>query len=359
MGRSITSSWTRRVRKRAASLPMGDDASRLDLALAAISDRLQIDASILLGVLAADPPPTMLWAEVERAGKSDHGDHARDWTELSSAARMIAEREGSDPLSCWVADADPMDSFALASALLFAAPRRDLVVLATNTDPIVAEIARTALLSETAMRLAPTENRRAHFRRLGGCWRAAPALRAIVRFERVAPNYDGFDPGSAERFDLVVCRGRLSRLSRPAAERHVGRLLRAIRTSGFLLVGPGDHDTPALANLERCVVPGALLYRKRRMNCAAEKHADFEELIAAVEADPTSWEPRWRLACELLRAGYAESALSHLRDAARRHPGEACLWESLAQAYTLLNDQPAAAHALRQAGQGTLVSNAA
>ena len=272
-----------------------------------------------------------------------------DWNELAAAAEVLAASTEAQELSCWVVEpSDPVEVFALASCLARSARGVPLTIVATHSDPLVAEIGRSGLLSETAVRLAPPANREAHFRHLGHCWEVAPALRAAVRFATVTPFDD--TPDNAHLFsrgyDLVVSRGLLSRLGTPATHRFAVRLVRAARHEGFVLVGSGEHDVPPLAELERYVAPGVLLYRKRRNaqspNNSPPLAVDFAALLRSVEDDPTAWEPRWDLARVLLQEGHAEPALTHLREVARQMPETPGIWNALAQAYTLLGDTSAA-----------------
>ena len=57
----------------------------------------------------------------------------------------------------------------------------------------------------------------------------------------------------------------------------------------------------------------------------------------------------YRLGAEAIRAGDADLAVQHLKEAARRQPGEALFDVSLADAYLELGDRTRARQALRRA----------
>jgi chemotaxis methyl-accepting protein methylase len=375
MSRAASTSWVRRVRKRARSLLYGlaDSGTHLEQVVADVSARLKVDPAVLLGSLAGDPVPDGLWTEMRRALRLENGPRLSDWQELTAAAaeavRLVNsgaadDGSGAMPLACWVVEpSDAADAYAVASCLILAAGNAAVQVIVTHADPVVAEIGRTGLAADGVVRIAPERNRQAHFRRLDRCWQAGRELRSVLRFE-TADTMALTNPAGAPQtaaFDLVVSRGFLSRLCPEAAERVLKRVVRRLRHEGFLLVGPGEHDLPALAQLDRHVAPGVLLHRKRLGDAQVlpdGEPEDFTALLIAVEDDPTAWEPRWRLARMLMREGHAEPALVHLREVARQRPDDAAVWTELAQAYTLVDDLPAAEDARRRAA-GLAVRNAA
>ncbi len=354
MSRSAIATWEDRLRKRVGQKTawLCSCPDHLDAAIDAVAQRLRIDPAVLLGVLAKSSE-TGLWLEFERALRPETGARLDDWQELAAAAAELSNAAREDGvLSCWVAEAaDPADVFAVASCMALAAPRKRLDIVATHSDPFFAEVGRTGLLTDSALRNAPDDNRERHFRHLDRCWQVLPALRARVRFE-TRSLVPGQDAGPLKsNFHMVICRGLLSRLCADAASRLGTRLLRRLRSGGFLLVGPGEHDLQVFSPLDRHVAPGVLLYRKCSAQAPAEvfEEIDFAELLSAIEAEPMAWEPRWRLGRALLRGGYAEPAVAHLREAARQQPQDAAIWRTLAQAYTLLGDIDAAGAAQRRA----------
>lgn len=360
MSRSAVTVWTRRGRRRFSqtAAQLAASGPRFEAALAALALQLHVDPVVLLGALAADPRPAALWREIERHGRQYCGPHVSDCSELAAAADAVAATypQSGGPFSCWVAEpADPLEAFALASRLALNDATANVTVVATHSDPLVVEIGRSGLVSDTAIRALPDSSRDAHFRNLGRCWQVAPSLRDVVHFAAAGlfDDRDGVGASARRGHDLVVSRGLLSRLCCQTSQRFALRLIRAARSGGFLLVGPGEHDLPPLVDLERRFAPGVLLLRRRRASRTAAAtgtaHGDFAVLLAAIEASPTAWEPRWRLGCLLLGSGYPAPAIAHLREVARRRPERSSVWKALAQAYTLLGDVEAAEAAQRRA----------
>lgn len=348
MSRSVTSSWNRRVAQRLARAtgcpPLSPD--EVDEALARVARALRMDPIILLGALASKPLPASLWADVLRMLGRGPEPREENWGAVSAAAEAVAAAFPGQPLSCWVVEpAQPVEVFVLASCLLLRSTALPLDVVATNRDPQLAELGRTGLVPESTLLRAPPELR-VHFRHVGRCWQAVPELRAAVRFESTPPGeLAGMQvPPSAGGYHLVVSRGQFARLGKQAARRLAVRLSRSLGADGFLLLSPGDHDEGLFSHLEQVVAPGVLLYRKSDDLSARGRAAvsDFAAMVAAVEAEPSAWQPRWELARFLLREGYAESATCHLRELARWRPESADVWQSLAQAYTLSGDTASA-----------------
>lgn len=367
MSRSARTTWNQRVQKRLAratgQAPLSAEA--LEAALAAVARKMRLDPVLLLGSLAAKPIPTALWHEVLRNVVPQAPLREEDWGATFEAADVIAAAFPEQGLSAWVVEpAQPGDVFILASCLALRSSIARLEVVATHSDPRLVEIGRSGLLSESTVARAPSEVQ-IHFRHLGRCWQAVPELRAAVRFEGAPPcelpGMHGPEVGSG--FHLIVSRGQLARVERDVAQRLALRLSRSLREEGFLLVGPGDHDDHRFGEMEPYVAPGVLLYRKGAASHAVEGIAsDFASLLTAVEADPVAWEPRWQLACLLLREGYAESAMAHLRELARWRPEFPGVWHTLAKAYTLAGDTASAAvannrasHAAESAGAPKLL----
>jgi len=354
MSRSAITIWTQRVQKRLAratgELPL--TPSSLEAALLAVARKLRIDPIVLLGALAAKPSPASLWNDVLQALQPQPAPRDEDWTAIAAAAEAVTAAFAHRTLASWVVEpALPADVFVLAACLATHTPSSHLEIVATHSDPRMVELGRCGLVPEATLLRAPDELR-GYFRHLGRCWQVSPELRGLVRFESVSPcDLPGVQrPASSDGFQLIVSRGRLARLDRTVARRVARRLCGSLCDDGFLLLGPGDHDDRLFGELEPYVAPGVLLYRQRAGLQPLESiAADFAALLAAVEAHPTGWEPRWQLACLLLREGYAESAIAHLRELARWRPDFAEVWHVLSKAHTLAGDRAAAAEASSRA----------
>ncbi len=89
-----------------------------------------------------------------------------------------------------------------------------------------------------------------------GRMKVAPAVRDVVRYERLNLNGAGFD--LRERFDLVLCRNVLIYFDTAAKQRVVSRLLERLDPEGYLFVGHAE----TLTGLEaRAVAAGPTVYR--------------------------------------------------------------------------------------------------
>lgn len=355
MSRSALTIWNQRVQRRLARAtgesPLPEGA--LEAALAAVARNLRVDPVLLLGSLAARPTPASLWNELLRALGSQSAPRHEDWSAVTAAAEAVSGAVGKRNLSGWVVEpSQPGEVFVLAACLAVHCAANRLDIVATHSDPRLVELGHSGLVDEGTLTRAPGEVQ-IYFRHLGRCWQAASELRDAVRFEAVPPcDLPGVRPPSTpDDFDLVVARGQLARLERDAARRVARRLYRALREDGFLFVAPGDHDDRLFGDLEPFVAPGVLLYRKvPALRAGFESVAgDFAALLTAVEADPVAWEPRWQLACLLLREGYGEAAIAHLRELARWRPEYPGVWLMLAKAHTLAGDTAAAALAASRA----------
>jgi len=345
--------WIQRVQKRLARAtgqsPLSIDA--LEASVELVARKMRVDPVILMGALAAKPIPTALWNEVVHGLGPQPPPREEDWTAMAAAAEVVAHAFPGEMLLAWVVEpSQPADAYLLAACLALHSTAERLDLVATHSDPRMVDIGRSGLIPEATVERVPLAVRE-QFRHLGRCWQAAPELRSAVRFE-CAPACDlpGMQsPDAGSGYHVVVSRGHLVRLETDIARRLALRLYRALRAHGFLIVGPGDHDDRLFGELEPLVAPGVLLYRKGLTPPLESRSVagDFAALLSAVEADPIAWEPRWQLACLLLREGYAESAMAHLRELARWRPEFPGVWQTLAQAYTLAGDTAAAesAHA--------------
>ena len=352
MSRSALTTWNQRVQKRLAratgQAPLA--AEVLEAAIERAAQKLRVDPVILMGALAAKPIPTALWQEVLHGMTPPSPPREEDWSAMATAAQVVAGSFPADILAGWLVEpSQPADVYVLAAYLAQQTAAEKIDLLATHSDPRVVEVGRSGLVPEAALLRVPAEVQ-THFRNLGRCWQADLGLRTSVRFECApACELPGMQQPRNGGYHLVVSRGQLVRLDKGAARRLALRLYRALRAQGFLVVGPGDHDDALFGQLEPFVAPGVLLYRKGQAGHAEASSiaGDFAALLSAVEADPIAWEPRWQLACLLLRESYAESAMAHLRELARWRPEFPGVWQTLAKAYTLAGDTAAAktAHA--------------
>lgn len=355
MSRSALTIWNQRVQRRLARAtgesPLSPEA--LEAAIAAVARELRVDPVLLLGSLAAKPTPASLWNEVLRTLGTQNAPRHDDWSAVTAAAEAVAGAVGKRILTGWVVEpSQPGEVFVLAACLAVHCGAGRLDIVATHSDARMVELGHSGLVDEGTLLRAPAEVR-IYFRHLGRCWQTVQELRESVRFESVPPcDLPGMRaPSTPDDFDLVVARGQFARLERGVGQRVARRLQRALREDGFLFVAPGDHDDRLFGDLEPYVAPGVLLYRKGpALHTGFESVAgDFAALLTAVETDPVAWEPRWQLACLLLREGYGEAAIAHLRELARWRPEFPGVWLMLSKAHTLAGDTAAAALASSRA----------
>jgi chemotaxis protein methyltransferase CheR len=148
------------------------------------------------------------------------------------------------------------EPYSIAMALLDALPQGwDLQILATDLSTRILDRARAAVWPIEKAREIPEPHLKAFMLRgVGsqeGLMKAGPELRALVRFERLNLNGDGWPD---ERFDLVFCRNVLIYFERRAKERVVERLLDRLEPGGHLFLGHAE-SLGGLTTRARSVVP--------------------------------------------------------------------------------------------------------
>ncbi|GIW41151.1 MAG: hypothetical protein KatS3mg076_1728 [Candidatus Binatia bacterium] len=311
-------------------------------AASSLARRLGVDTKVLLSALLRAPLHGPLWSAL-RATLFEPGElRSPDWSEARAASRFVlAERSPAEGrFLCWlVQPGSPSDAFLLAAWLLTVHPRARVV--ATHSDPVVVETGRYGLVPAAVLAGSENEPIRTCFRRIGGSWRAKRYLRDAVRFVTL----DVLDTPLREvrrrvpNPRLTVCRGLFSRLGPQAQERLAARLAGTLRKGSYLLLGAGEYDSASLGeSFERCIAPGALLYRKtstRKRRKSPDPQRLLAKLCAAVEKDPLDGKTRLRLARWLVERGYAEFAIVHLEEILRREPGDRTALRLLGEARTL------------------------
>jgi chemotaxis protein methyltransferase CheR len=134
------------------------------------------------------------------------------------------------------------EPYTLAMALLSAFPAGwELEVLASDLSTKVLDRARAGVWPiEKAGEIPEAHLKAFMLRGYGaqeGLMKAAPELRAIVRFARVNLVGDGWPPG---RFELVFCRNVLIYFDRATKVRVVERLLERLEPAGYLFLGHAE-----------------------------------------------------------------------------------------------------------------------
>ena len=139
-------------------------------------------------------------------------------------------------------------------SLVIAAARADveIVVFATDVDPVLLARAERASYSPSSLRELPAEARDRAFE---GHRLRAEYARAVTFVE-----HDVRDGAPDGPFDLVLCRNLVFTYFASALEAEVGgHLVRALRPGGALVVGA--HETPRIAGLEPWLPPRGIWRR--------------------------------------------------------------------------------------------------
>jgi chemotaxis protein methyltransferase CheR len=175
--------------------------------------------------------------------------------------RREAERRRSPgSVRVWSAGcASGEEPFSVAMSLLHHFPpasRFRLEVLATDLSTRALEAARTATWPVDRADEIPVAYRKAFMLRgtgsQHGYMRAGPALRAIVRFQRLNLNDSSYAIDGP--FDLILCRNVLIYFDDATRRAVLDRLIARLAPRGFLLLGSGE-GVRGLGARMRSVVP--------------------------------------------------------------------------------------------------------
>lgn len=177
-----------------------------------------------------------------------------EWQALAAAGRR------SRRVRAWsAACSSGEEPYSLAMAFLARFPAGhglELEVLATDLSTRVLERARAGVYPIEKGRAIPTRHREAFMLKgtgsQAGLMKAAPELRARVRFERVNLNAERLAVSGG--FDLILCRNVLIYFDPESKARTLQRLLERLDPRGYLLLGHAEAMLGARADL-RCVGP--------------------------------------------------------------------------------------------------------
>ncbi|MHB2021876.1 MAG: CheR family methyltransferase [Mycobacteriales bacterium] len=159
--------------------------------------------------------------------------------------RLAAEAGGS-PLQIWSAGcASGEEAYSLALLLLrifgASAARSRARILATDVSTRALAAARAGCYGERSMAAVGAAERAAYFELLPDrppTWRVGEPLRELVEFRR--HNLVEAPPFSPGQLDLIVCRNVTIYFSRAVTTELMGRLHRALRPGGYLLLGHAE-----------------------------------------------------------------------------------------------------------------------
>jgi chemotaxis protein methyltransferase CheR len=206
---------------------------------------------------AADGDAAALDALAEHAvvGGTSFWRHAEG---LAALAARLAPRPA--PLLVWSAGcATGEEPHGLAMALLEAgrAGHGDRI-LATDLSAAALRVAQAGRYGERSLRRLPPALARRWLVPAGEASEVAPAVRALVRFER----HNLLDEAPSAAFDAVVCQNVLIYFEPAVARRVVRRLAAALAPGGLLLLGPVELALAEGAGLAWLEVDGAVLLRR-------------------------------------------------------------------------------------------------
>jgi chemotaxis protein methyltransferase CheR len=183
--------------------------------------------------------------------------HPEQWTRLEDDVLPDLIRDGA-PVRAWSAGCSyGAEVYTLAAVCRTAIPGTQVAILGTDIDRRMIERANAAEFSdEDARGVSPLVMERG-FERIPGGWRAREALRRMVTFER--GDLLRLRPAAASR-DLILCRNTVIYFAEPIRDELHGRLARALRPGGYLIVGATERvSAPRDLGLE---MAHPFIYRK-------------------------------------------------------------------------------------------------
>lgn len=173
---------------------------------------------------------------------------------------------GERPIRVWSAACSTgCEAFTLALLLRekgLAGPGAAAVeIVGTDVSNRVLEVAKEGLYGEFSLRGLSPYYRRKYFTQEGDLFRLDPRVRELVAFRRL--NLLGGQPAAeSNRYQVIFCRNVLIYFDLEAKRKVVGRLVRALRPGGVLIVGRSEtlfqiDEAPPLIH-----VGGSLVYRR-------------------------------------------------------------------------------------------------
>jgi chemotaxis protein methyltransferase CheR len=131
------------------------------------------------------------------------------------------------------------EAFTLAAVCREAAPDVPVNIVGTDLDRRIVARARVGEFSAEDVRTAPAALLHRHFEPLvGGAWRAAPALRSMVRFEQgdLLRMQSPF-----RRYDLIMCRNTVIYFNEDVRNALHQRLVDTLAPGGHLVIGTSER----------------------------------------------------------------------------------------------------------------------
>jgi chemotaxis protein methyltransferase CheR len=210
----------------------------------------------LLGALELAPDLRLAWAAVEAMAAPAGGFFAEpavfDWLTSEALPALARERAGS-ALRVWVADCGAgQEIYSLAMAISEARGLAERVELyASDLSERSLEAAQIGVYSAYEVQRGLSARRLVrHFEARGEAFAVSARLRARIGWRRVNL-HDTTTP--LGRFDLVMCRNTLARMTTEAGTAAAKRLVGALNPGGLLVLAPEtgvpDGVTPARRDL--------------------------------------------------------------------------------------------------------------
>ncbi|WP_246054990.1 CheR family methyltransferase [Paracoccus gahaiensis] len=174
---------------------------------------------------------------------------------------MILEARRGRRLRLWsAACSSGEEPYSIAMTLLDAfpeAPQHDILILATDIDPLMVDRARQGRYGPEALQAVAAARRDKYFARAEGGFEARPALRHCMRFGEL--NLHDAWP-FAGKFDVIFCRNAAIYFDTPSRQRLWHRFGQALVPGGSLYVGHSERlDGPACPYFETA---GTTHYRR-------------------------------------------------------------------------------------------------
>lgn len=135
----------------------------------------------------------------------------------------------------------------------------DISILATDADEIALERARAGVYRAASFREISPEALSPYILPQHDLFRVAPAVKALVKFQRRDLLADSYPTG----MDLIACRNVLIYFARPEHDRILAGLHRALREDGILISGKTEIMLGATARLFHAVDAREHIYAKR------------------------------------------------------------------------------------------------
>jgi chemotaxis protein methyltransferase CheR len=182
--------------------------------------------------------------------------HPEQWDRV--AQTVLPELAGSGPIRAWSAGCSyGAEAFTLAAVCREAIPQAQVKILGTDIDRRMVARAQSGLFSHEDARTAPEAPMARWFEPVPDGWQAKPVLKAMTQFE--IGDLLRMNPG-VSNYDLIFCRNTVIYFSEPIRDELHGRLARALRPGGWLVIGGTERVSDAASLNLQPVYP--FIFRK-------------------------------------------------------------------------------------------------